>query len=181
MAIEQESLCDNVNWPEIYRQLYVFARVCSRHVPDIFDGNSAEDMPNIVLLEYFESRTALGWNPGKGPLNRFLLGVLRNKFLDCLRRQRRTVGSLDDPEFGSRIYKHQPTLKPDAPCELQSLLREAAKGDRRLEELVVAMERLEVNHKINQQIASVLNTTVKDIVNRKKRLIRKVKRQGHLP
>jgi DNA-directed RNA polymerase specialized sigma24 family protein len=181
MAIEQKTLCDDVNWTEIYRQLYVFARLCSRHVPDIFDGNSAEDMPNIVLLEYFESPTALGWNPEIGPLNRFLLGVLRNKILDCLRRQRRTVGSLDDPDFGSRIYKLQPTLKPDEPRELQSQFREAVKGDRRLEELVIAMERLEVNYKINQQIAAVLNTTVKDIVNRKKRLIRKVKRQGHLP
>lgn len=181
MATQQKSLSDDVNWAEIYRKLYVYARLCSRYVSDIFDGNSAEDMPGIVLLEYFESQTGLGWNPAKGPLNRFLLGVLKNKMMDHLRRQRFTMGSLDDPDFGSKIHKVRPTLKPEEPREAGLQLQKAARDDRELEELVTAMRELDGNYKINQKLASILHTTVKDIVNRKKRLIRRVKSQSKLP
>lgn len=169
MATQLKSLSDDVDWAEIYRQLYVYARLCLRHVSDVFDGNSAEDMPGIVLLEYFESETGLGWNPAKGPLNQFLMVVLKRRMIDRLRRQRFIVGSLDDPD----LHKWQPTLKPEEPREAKLRLQEAARGDPKLEELVTAMRELDGNYKSNQQLASTLHTTVKDIVNRKKRLKRR--------
>jgi DNA-directed RNA polymerase specialized sigma24 family protein len=143
-------------------------------VSDVFDGNSAEDMPGIVLLEYFESETGLGWNPAVCPLNRFLMVVLKRRMIDRLRRQQFIVGSLDDPD----LHKLLPTLKPEEPSEAELRLQEAARGDPDLEELVTAMRELDGNSKSNQQLASILHTTEKDIVNRKKRLKRRLKAQG---
>ena len=59
-------------------------------------------------MAFFASENALGWDENKGDLAAFLCGVLRNKFLDRVRRhRRRDGGSLDDSTFVERFPERE--------------------------------------------------------------------------
>jgi hypothetical protein len=49
-------------------------------------------------------------------------------------------------------------------------IKAAARGDKELEELVEAIAKIETETKVNQQLSALLDTTIEDVVNRKKRL-----------
>ena len=165
----------NVDWADIYMKLLFVVSRCAAQMPDLFDGNSVEDIVTEVFSTFFEDPNGLGWNPEIGPLDRFLLGVAKNKTVDHIRRQRRIAGSLDDPDFVKRIHLMQATNKDQEIDELRAEFKKAAKGDPGLEELLRAIATVDGGHNTNQQLAEALNTTPQDIVNRKKRLIRRAK------
>jgi hypothetical protein len=54
-------------------------------------------------------------------------------------------------------------------------LKIVARGDRELEELIDAAQGLETVSKVNQQLSERLNIAVPEVVNRKKRLVRRLK------
>ena len=56
----------------------------------------------------------------------------------------------------------------------------AAKGDRDLEELIEATQSLDSTANVNQQLCEILDTTIQDVVNRRKRLTRRVERAVRL-
>lgn len=166
----------DVDWADIYRQLDFVVSRFTAQMPDVFDGNSVEDIVIQVLTTFFEDPNGLGWNPEIGPLNRFLLGVAKNKTVDHIRRHHRIAGSLDDPDFVQGIHWVQATNKDQGIDELRAELNHAAMGDSSLEELLKAVSKVDGGHNINQQLAEALNTTTEDVVNRKKRLRRRAKR-----
>jgi DNA-directed RNA polymerase specialized sigma24 family protein len=174
MEPETSESYDEIDWAVVYERLRVVALHCADRMPDIFDGVSAEDVVTQVLSAYFESSNGLGWNPAIGPLDRFLLRVLRNRTIDRIRRQSRVAGSFDDPEFTKGVYRAQPKeSESDEPNDLSRQLHEAANGDHKLEELVTAAGDIDDGYNINQQLAKELRTTTEDIVNRKRRLTRR--------
>jgi len=176
MKPEKYPLYEGIDWARIGKRLFVVASLSTAHMPDIFDGVSAEDLVNQTFETYFAAFDGLGWTPKIGPLDRFLLGVLKHKLLDHIRRHKRMVGSLDDPDFVKKMQTGQPIAAGDRKGELQEELERAASGDADLEELVEAARDIDGRHNVNQQLATELETTPEDIVNLKKRLVRRYKR-----
>jgi len=160
----------------------VLAFRLTRGLPDILDGVSSEDLAEETLCDFFESADALGWDDQRD-LAPFLCGVLRNKFLDRLRRQaRHNGGSLDDPDFNSKSSEGT-WEEPSAHSTLEAkeaieVLKAKAETDRELVELIDAIDATNGDHNINQQLAEDIGTTVKDVVNRKKRLKRLVAKKS---
>jgi len=68
----------------------------TRDQPEVFDAVSADDLVNETVLEFLRSPNALGWVPARGKLETFLCAVLRNRFIDHLRRHRRYGGPPED-------------------------------------------------------------------------------------
>src|SRR6185295_6687535 len=119
MEPETSESYDEIDWAVVYERLRVVALHCADRMPDIFDGVSAEDVVTQVLSAYFESSNGLGWNPAIGPLDRFLLRVLRNRTIDRIRRQSRVAGSFDDPDFTNGVYCARPNEpESDEPNDL---------------------------------------------------------------
>jgi len=176
MKSEKYHLYKDIDWAHIYMQLHFVALRCAARMPDVFDGISAEDLVTQVLSTFFEDSNALGWDPKVGSLDQFLLGVLRKKTIDRIRRQRRIAGSVDDPDFAQGVSLVQATSNDQEMHELRAELQKAATGDPGLEELLKALADVDGGHNINQQLAKELKTTTQDIVNRRKRLIRRRKR-----
>jgi len=177
MQPENLDLYERINWEVVYERLYMVALHSTDQMPDIFDGVSAEDVVTQVLCAFFESPNGLGWDPAKGPLDRFLLGVLKHKMIDHVRRDRRIAGSFDDPSFTTELPPLYPkTLDPERTNTLGDQILQVASGDCKLEELVRATDRLDDAHNVNQQLAKELGTTPADIVNRRRRLTRKLQR-----
>ena len=176
MKPEKYPLYEGIDWAQIDKRLFFVASRSTAHMPDIFDGVSAEDLVNQTFTTFFEDPDGLGWNQMRGPLDRFLLGVLKHKLIDHIRRQERMVGSFDDPDFVKKMHPVQPVAGDDGKGELYGELEEAASGDSDLEKLVEAVPDIDGRNNVNQQLATELNTTPQDIVNRKKRLLRRYKR-----
>jgi hypothetical protein len=171
-----------MNLEDTLRRLHLQINMIKGKLPDVFDGISCEDLPMEVLAMYLDSPNGLGYDPNKGTLYKFLAGVLNNKLKDHLRRQRRTVGSLDDQDFVTHI-KSPPNVQLVQPsqswrielAELNDRLFLAANGDSIFIELIDAAqdEVIDGIHNINQRIAAKMNTTPKAIANLKKRFARK--------
>src|SRR5262245_20520416 len=113
MKPERYHLYETIDWACVYKRLQLVALQSAARLPDIFDGVSAEDVVTQVISAFFEDPDGLGWNPTRGPLDRFLLGVLKHKTIDHLRRQRRTAGSLDDSNFAKSIYLVRPAVETE--------------------------------------------------------------------
>jgi DNA-directed RNA polymerase specialized sigma24 family protein len=176
MKPEKYQLYEGIDWAHIYTRLFFVASRFTAQMPDIFDGVSAEDIVIQTLSTFFEDSNGLGWNPTRGSLDRFLLGVLKHKAIDHMRRQEWMVGSFDDSGFVQNMYLVPPVGDGDGNGELYAELTEAARGDSDLEQLVEAIPDIDGKNNINQQLAKKLKTTPQDIVNRKKRLLRRYKR-----
>jgi sigma-70-like protein len=158
-----------------FKRLWVAARLMNLRMPDVFDGMSAEDLPSEVLTQFLESPDGLGWDPQKGDINRFLLVVMRNKAIDRLRRHARTAGSFDDPTFAMTMngIESDPNAAIEA-NEWMQRIREIAKGDTKLLELLSRINEVGDGQNVNQCLANDLHTTTRDIENRKKRFKRKI-------
>jgi DNA-directed RNA polymerase specialized sigma24 family protein len=175
MKPEKYPLYEGIDWAQIDKRLLFVATRSTAHMPDIFDGVSAEDLVNQTFETFFEALDGLGWTPKIGPLDRFLLGVLKHKMLDHIRRQKHIGGSLDDPDFVKNMQPVAPVAGDVRKEELYGELEEAARGDADLEQLVEAVPDIDGSN-VNQQLASKLETTPEEIVNLKKRLVRRYKR-----
>jgi len=152
--------------------LYVAARFATSRATDVFDGISAEDLANETMAAFFASPNLLGWKPSKGPLDKFLVGVLQNKAKTHLRRERHKAGSIDDPDAGIKEPYQQATVGAESEFRsLQERLYKLVGDDGELRDLIAAVELTTGAHNVNQELAQILNRTPKQIVNLKRRLL----------
>ena len=90
----------DVDWERLLKQLHSNAVFLAGGASATFDcGVSAEDLVNETLGAFFADPNALGWKPKKGKLETFLGKVLKNKFIDHVRRDEHVAGSFDDEQF----------------------------------------------------------------------------------
>jgi DNA-directed RNA polymerase specialized sigma24 family protein len=166
----------STDWAELYRRLWVYAAGLACEAPDIFDGVSAADLVNETMLAFLMSPKALGWQPNRGELSVFLSGVMRHKFLDHLKRQRRVAGSIDDDAVRAalegRASSSAGLLGQLAGKQWIARLRKSLAPHRDLQDVVAAAAATDGGHNSNQQIADALGTTPREVANRKKRILR---------
>jgi RNA polymerase sigma factor (sigma-70 family) len=162
-----DNLFERVPWLEVHMRLRALAAWLTRDQPDIFDAVSADDLVSETVLEFLRSPNALGWVPARGKLETFLCTVLRNKFIDHLRRHRHYGGP---PKDGNLF-----AVQPDQQLEQQEAVDDVmqhVRGKKELEELVSAISESNSGPCPNQELAADLGITVSEVVNRKKRIRR---------
>jgi DNA-directed RNA polymerase specialized sigma24 family protein len=162
-----DNLFERIAWPDIYKRLRALAGWLSRDQSRVFDAVSADDLVSETLLEFLSSPDGLGWTPGRGKLETFLCTVLRNKFIDHVRRHRHNAGPPD--EFDLFVVRPEGQLEQQEVVD-QVMLRVQGRTD--LEETVAAICEGSGDAPLNQELAEDLGTTVPDVVNRKKRIRR---------
>jgi RNA polymerase sigma factor (sigma-70 family) len=143
--------------------------------PDVFDAVSADDLVSETVLEFLRSPNALGWVPARGKLETFLCTVLKNKFIDHLRRHQHYGGPVDGDLFA---------VQPEQQLEQQEAVDQVLKhvrGKKELEELVSAIRDSNGGPCPNQELAADLGITVSEVVNRKKRTRRSLETDSYQP
>jgi DNA-directed RNA polymerase specialized sigma24 family protein len=165
------AILDEIDWGAVYRRLKVFAFRIAREMPGVFDGISADDLVGETIADFLADPDALGWNPTtEDNLTRFLCGVLKNKFMTHKRRSRNREGVADNRPVPV------PVADPPTKDMMTERIKAAAKGKRDLEELVEASQDIDDGGDINQQLSERLNTTAQDVINRRRRLRRSLKK-----
>lgn len=165
---------DQTDWGRLYKVLLVAARVASAKAPQLFDcGLSADDLVGETLATYFASETGLGWKPKKGTLERFLVGVMKHKAIDHLRRQKHVGGSLDDGEHKIPEPTATDSIVSDTEyAHTRDKLYALVDGDPELRDLIAAVDLISGKYNVNQELAEILNRqTTQDVVNLKRRLV----------
>ncbi|MGC1449064.1 MAG: hypothetical protein WA830_03415 [Candidatus Sulfotelmatobacter sp.] len=161
------------DWDALYRRLEVYAFWLASGMPAVFDGVSADDLPGETLLAFWTDPASLNWDPTIQPsLEKFLGGVLKNKFLTHRRRSQ----TREHPAPSDRNEPMLPVLNAAPPQDmLHERIRDAVRGARDLEEFIEASQKIEDGANVNQLLSQELHTTVEDVVNRKKRIKTRLK------
>ena len=162
-------------WAALYRRLAAYAMALSREMPAVFDGISPDDLVSETIVAYLAGESGMGWDPHQGSLDRFLCGVLKNKFLMHARRIKRLAACAVKSQFVVEPPSSEVKNVP-APPTITDQIELAARGDEKLEKLVEATQELDGMANANQQLSQLLGTTEADVVNRKKRLTRRLDR-----
>lgn len=158
---------ERIRWPDIYKRLRALAGWLTRDQAFVFDAVSADDLVGETLLAFLSSPDGLGWTAQRGNLETFLCSVLRNKFIDHLRRHRRNVGPVEESDLFA--------VPPERQVEQQEAIDQVMvriQGRTDLEETVVAICESRGDARVNQELAEELGITVPEVVNRKKRIRR---------
>lgn len=158
---------EHIPWLDVYMRLRAFAGWLAHSQPDVFDAVSPDDLVSETILEFLRSPNALGWTPTRGKLEPFLCAVLRNKFIDHIRRHSRRA---DLPTEGE-LFAVQPICELEQRQAVEQVLQHV-RGKKDLEDLVLAISESDGGPAPNQELADDLRTTVSDVVNRKKRIRR---------
>lgn len=139
-------------------------------------GLSAEDLATETFNKYLLSPNGLGWRESKGSLIAFLGTVLRNRFIDHLRHQKREASRTDDDSDGIPVRTTIPKIHEDiAAGELAERILDLAKGhknEKELRDFVQASTKISENGKVNQQLAEQLKIPEEEVVNLRKMLLR---------
>jgi DNA-directed RNA polymerase specialized sigma24 family protein len=167
------AILDEIDSAALYKRLSTYARSLAREMPDVFDGISPKDLVGETFVAYLSAESGLNWDPTRSSLERFLCGVLKNKFLMHVRRSKLLPASAENGPFLAELPN--PAIMEERASDTVDRLKIVARGDRELEELIDAAQGLETVSKVNQQLSERLNITVPDVVNRKKRLVRRLK------
>lgn len=140
----------------------------------MMDATTADDLVHAVLCEYLTHPTGMNWDPKQGRLECFLRKVLDRRWIDRCRRESKMAASFDDSK-----NPLEPQARPKDPLvelEQESFLkrmRDQVKDYPDFLELIEAVEILDDDcSNVNQELAELIGTSVKDIENRKKRLRR---------
>jgi DNA-directed RNA polymerase specialized sigma24 family protein len=167
----------SINWHDLCKRLYLFALTLTRRLPDVFDGSSASDLVSETVVAFLESEDRLGWDCRIASIETFLCVVLRRKAIDHFRRHSRIAGSLDDPDFNPPLNTSDGEQFLHDTLTLKELVRSVteASSDCKLADLIRATSLLTNDGRVNQQLAEILSTSTRDVVNRKKRLLRMLK------
>ena len=136
-------------------------------------GDAVQD----AILKYFQSDTGLDYDPQRGPLPAYLLGVARRLVFDSRKKEKRRA------EIGGRIESTEaeaidPRSQYDAALYVEQIkdkLR-APDADPELSQAVSGIEAYGDEPDENQQIADRFKTTVGRVNNWKKKLRRFGKR-----
>lgn len=139
-------------------------------------GLSAEDLATGTLNKYLLSPNGLGWRESKGSLTAFLGTVLRNKFIDHLRRQREVARTEGDSDESPPRRENARNLDDDITArELTDRLLDLVKGrndEPELRDFIHAGSMISEGGKVNQQLADLLGVDEGEVVNRRKKLWR---------
>lgn len=162
-----------IDFEHLYKILRVSAEAAVRYAPQTFNmGLSAQDLAHETFSIFLNSPDALGWDPAKGPIEKFLTAVLWKKAKSHLRRHRKVAGSFDDP---GRTRIPVPSVTADTANiqfkEFVEKVYEAIGDDQDLRDLIAAAEHTSGAGNVNQQLAEILGKTVPQIVNLKRRLL----------
>ncbi len=154
--------------------LWTRAVLVSMAFPAVFDGCSAEDAVQDVLLAYQQGD--LPFDPERGTLENYLCLVLKRRLLDRLLRSKR-MRTLDDPTrpILSSCGGKRPSRSTDTrQARIVLSLRELASEDPEVAVLLRAVEQIDDNQLGNadQAIASAANRTVEWVRNTKRRVKR---------
>ncbi len=162
-----ENLFERIPWPDIYKRLRAMAGWLTHDQSRVFDAVSADDLVSETLLAFLSSPSGLGWTPSRGKLETFLCAVLRNKYIDHVRRHRRNTG----PPAESDLF----AVRPECQLEQQEVVDQVLRhihGKTDLEATVAAICEGSGDAPLNQELAEDLGITVPEVVNRKKRIRR---------
>jgi DNA-directed RNA polymerase specialized sigma24 family protein len=157
-------------------RLRALAGWLTRDQPDLFDAASAEDLVSETVLEFLRSPDSLGWAPARGKLEPFLCAVLKNKFIDHVRRHRRNRG----PVTEEYLFPVPPEDRIEQQEVIDQIMRHV-RGQKDLEDVVVAISESDGGPFLNQQVAAELQIPVAEVVNRKKRIRRSCEKQTLRP
>jgi DNA-directed RNA polymerase specialized sigma24 family protein len=179
VADTRTAIYAETDWIALFRRLETYARALARGLPPIFDGVSADDLVGEALSDFFASADALNWDPAQGTLERFLCGVVKNKYLGHARRHHISESV---EERRARLNTLPLITGPSAVPTVVRIdeIRCAARGDKQLEELVDVAQGLETVDQSNQQLSEALGTTVEEVINRKRRLKRRLHRENRV-
>lgn len=168
-TLKPSGVClQDVDWLAVIKRLSVAAARLT--APDVFDGISLEDLPSIVVQEFLVSNDQLGWD-GCHDLGAFLCGVLKYRFLDRIRRQRRRVA------FELVLVEPTQPAGFDKEVEAESTLtavRTAVQSNPEAEGLVRAASSHEFSggYNQNQELADILNVPIHAVVRVRKKIAR---------
>jgi hypothetical protein len=155
-------------WTRTAEILYRQIRTCT---PEW--GDAVQD----AILKYFQSDTGLDYDPQRGPLPAFLLGVARRLVVDGRKKEKRRA------EIGGQVKSTKaetidPRSQYDAVVyvdQIKDRLR-ASDADPELSQAISGIEAFGDEPDENRQIADRFNTTVGRVNNWKKKLRRFGKR-----
>jgi DNA-directed RNA polymerase specialized sigma24 family protein len=162
---------------DLWRRLYLYAAVLTSGTNVVMHcGLSAEDLATETLNKYLLSPNGLGWRESKGSLTAFLGTILRNKFIDHLRRQREVARTEDDSDESPPRTESARNLDDDiAARELTDRLLNLVKGRKdepELRDFIHAGSMISEGGKVNQQLADLMGVDEGEVVNRRKKLWR---------
>lgn len=148
---------ENVDWERLRKALAHRADQLSR-ASDQVDGATPQDLADQVMSDFFLHPDGMDWDPKKGPIDAFLRTILDSRWLDGRRRQ----STVEQPV--------NPRVELDRRKFLEAI-RRPLEDKPELLEVIEAVEILDGNyHLVDQELAKLIGTTVKDIENRKKKL-----------
>jgi DNA-directed RNA polymerase specialized sigma24 family protein len=166
-----------IDFEDLWRRLYAYAVTLVRGAGVVIDcGVSAEDLVQETLQAFAESPNGLGWRESKGELRVFLGVVLRNKFVDHIRREKKVARP--DPDATQPCAARQSGVALDDGLALQELrdrlliLIKGRVDERELEEFILAASMTTSEGKVNQQLADLMQVDVSEVINRRRRLLR---------
>ena len=149
---------ENVDWQRVRKVLVFRATQLSLASGQSPDGAPPGHLADEVLTDFFLHPDGLDWEPKKGRLETFLRRMLDTRWIDQSR---------DCPEA---------ELEPG---RLLETIRRPVKGEPDLVELLEAVEMLDGDcGLVNEELATLIGTTVADVENRKKRLRRALSEPG---
>jgi DNA-directed RNA polymerase specialized sigma24 family protein len=148
------------------------AKIMACLLPDIFDGYSAADLVQDVIVDYW--RHKLVFDPGRGAsVETFLATVMARRLIDRKRRSYKLI-PLDaiNAHRDSRSRSAPPHVSPDPNRQmLRDTIERLAKDDPEVRELLAALEELEdIPQDLNRVLATAVNRPVRWVENVKRRI-----------
>ena len=165
-----------VDWGILTKRVYWAALRLVGHADRVIDCgiSSAEDLVAEAISEFFNSPNGLSWDGTEDGLVRLLCGVVRNKFLDHLRRD----GKVHPDSEAAMAGLLSKEVAPDdqAACKVvEARLIEAVRGhpkQRELEDFIVAASCIAETGLVDIQMADLLDISVDEVRNRRRMLLR---------
>jgi len=156
---------ENVDWLRVREALVLRALQLSRACDRVVDGATFEDLADQVMTEFLLHPDGMDWDPKKGPLEMFLRKTLDHRWVDGWRRH-----SKNEQAPVEQPVNPQAELEHD---QFFEMIKRALEDQGDLLEVIEAVEILDGDYNIvNQEVAKLIGTTVKEVENRKKRLRR---------
>jgi DNA-directed RNA polymerase specialized sigma24 family protein len=176
------------------QSLFTAAACLERAQAVLPGGDSAADLASATLLKLLDPLdTSVTWSPTKGPpttagVLAYLREVLRRDFLDLVRSKRATTSVYPDDEradgqdlSGSTIDQRVASYGNPEDEHLQSerlvwLVEQFRDDPELLEILRLQLEPAGYNALSSQELAKRLSTTVVEVENRRRRVIRRLRK-----
>ena len=168
------SAMQEIDFERLYKVLILSAEGAVRYGPETFNmGYSSQDVVHETFSAFLSSPNRMGWDPAKGSIERFLASIVWKRVRSHLRRDRKVGGSLDDPgTVHARVTSTDATTTELEFEQLRNRIYEAIGNDMDLRALVAATEHTSGAHNVNQELAYILNKSVQQVVNLKRRLLK---------